>query len=103
MLTKCLTDTFCSVFKNLDTYNPDYPFKPWLRKVCISCCLKHQKKYLDDHVVNYDIKEIDYLYTEDKELEINLEPNQALKLLNQLPTQYRIVLNLYVFEGLKAL
>lgn len=94
-----LNDTFYNVFKYLDSYDSQYPFKPWIRKICVNSCLKHQNKYLKKSISTHNIEEIEQVYGE--EINFDFEPTETLKLLNQLPPQYRLVLNLYVFEELK--
>ncbi len=96
-----LNDSFYNIFRYIEKYNKDFPFKPWLRKVCINCCLQHNRKYINQKKnISFDkLNPIDNQLFEESNFE--LEPSKALLLLNKLPTQYRLVFNLYVFEEYK--
>ena len=95
-----LNDSFYTVFKYIESYNENYPFKPWLRKVCVNCCLQHNRKYLNDKK-NISFGDVDWDGQLSEEPNFDLGPSEALKLLNKLPSQYRMVFNLYVFEEFK--
>jgi RNA polymerase sigma-70 factor, ECF subfamily len=96
-----VNDTFLKVFRNLDKYDPEYEFKPWIRKVCINCCLDYQKKYFKaNKTVDLDMASIIKQERSD-ELPEYFNANECLSMLKQLSPQYRTVFNLYVFEEMK--
>lgn len=90
---------FCKVFKKIDTYTGKGNFEGWIRRIMINESLMFlRKKYrFNDHV---DIDKIPV-----KAVTITIEDQLAaqdiLVLLEQLPTGYRTVFNLYVIEGFK--
>jgi len=95
-----LNDTFYRCFKKLDKYDLKYPFEPWLRKLCVNCCLRHIEKY--KRKIDFDT--IDKLEVADNQDHIFLpevEDLNYLKLLEKLPHACRIVINLYVIEEYK--
>lgn len=97
-----VNDTFLKIFKHIDKYDPEFEFKPWIRKICINCCLTYYKKYFTDQI-RVSLDEISEIET-DKTYEIiadNLSPDECLQLLNKLTPQYRTVFNLFVFEEMK--
>lgn len=94
-----LNDTFYTTFKYLDRYDISYDFKPWIRRVCINCCLQYLKK----HDFKYDLINLDDLKIADSNtIEIEeVEQSTLLKFIKDLPPSYRTVFNLYVFEEYK--
>lgn len=93
--------TFLKIFNYIDKYDPDYDFKPWIRKICINCCLTHNKKYMQE-VKYLAIEEIDNS-SDDESIKIleNLDEIECMSILKGLSPQYRTVFNLYVFEDMK--
>lgn len=97
-----VNDTFLKIFRHIEKYDPEFEFKPWIRKICINCCLTYNKKYFSEQIkVSLDdIREIET----DKAYESiadSLSPNECLLMLNKLTPQYRTVFNLFVFEDMK--
>jgi RNA polymerase sigma factor (sigma-70 family) len=94
-------DTFLKVFRNIDKYDPEYEFKPWIRKVCINCCLDYQKKYFEvNKTVDLDMASFVKQEGADAIPEY-FNPNECLSMLKELSPQYRTVFNLFVFEEMK--
>ncbi len=97
-----VNDTFLKIFRHIEKYDPEFEFKPWIRKICINSCLTYNKKYFSEQIkVSLDeIREIetDKAYESIAE---SLSPNECLLMLNKLTPQYRTVFNLFVFEDMK--
>lgn len=94
-----LNDTFYTAFRYLDRYDPAYDFKPWIRKVCVNCCLQHLKKY-DSKLELVDVEQVETV----ERTEVNVgdvEGSELLQMIKKLPPAYRIVFNLYVMEEYK--
>lgn len=94
-----LNDTFYTAFKYLDRYDSTYDFKPWIRKVCVNCCLQHLKKYeLKFRTIDIeDVPSINLPIT----LSDEVEGSVLLTLIKELSPAYRMVFNLFVFEEYK--
>ena len=90
---------FCKVFKKIDTYSGNGSFEGWIRRVMVNESLMFLRKNyrFNEHV---DITELPV-----KAVAVSVEDELAAKdilnLLEQLPTGYRTVFNLYVIEGFK--
>lgn len=94
-----INDTFYTVFRYLDRYDSSYEFKPWLRKLCVNCCLQHLKKSKNDfHFLELDANVSEEFHEESIK---NVDESVYLELLKNLPPAYRTVFNLYVFEEYK--
>ena len=95
-----LNDTFYTVFKFIDRYDNSYPFEPWLRKLCVNCCLMYQRKYFKKEKL-FPLEE---KYADQQITEIKIPDASELdymKILNKLPPACKTVINLYVIEGYK--
>lgn len=91
-----LNDTFLTVFKYLDRYDSEYPFRPWIRKVAINCCLKHLKKYsrlTSKREVTFSKS---HLLVDQKD-----DEESCQRLIQFLPPRYRAVFNLFVMDEYK--
>ncbi|MBK7096571.1 MAG: sigma-70 family RNA polymerase sigma factor [Saprospiraceae bacterium] len=96
-----LNDTFLKIIKNIDKYDPDFDFKPWIRKVCINSCLSYNRKYFEKQIV-VPVEILNAIEFSDSEtLAEQFSPDESLALLFDLSPQYRTVFNLYVFEEMK--
>jgi RNA polymerase sigma-70 factor (ECF subfamily) len=92
-----VNDSFLKVFTRIQQYDPDKPFKTWLRRIVINTAIDylrvHHKHPREEEITPVTEKAlqsdiIDQLHAED-----------ILKLLTKLPEQYRLVFNLYELEG----
>jgi len=95
-----LQDGFIKVFRNLGTLrNIDY-LPSWIKTIMINTAITHLNKNkirfdeITENNVGIEEEESDYVID-------HIDPELLLKLIQQLPEGYRIVLNLYVFEELK--
>jgi RNA polymerase sigma-70 factor (ECF subfamily) len=92
-----LNDSFMKVFTKFEQYDQQYPFKSWFHKIVVNTCLNHNKKQLiEDQFV--DLEEASQVGIED-ELFSKYSAEEILKLIQNLPTSYRTVFNLYCIEG----
>lgn len=90
---------FCKVFQKMDTYTGEGSFEGWVRRVMVNEALMFLRKnyHFNEHE---DISELPVM-TVEVSIEDDLAARDILKLLEQLPTGYRTVFNLYVLEGYK--
>ena len=97
-----LQDGFVQVFKSLHSFKFAGSFEGWIRKIIVhSAIASYRAKSKMQVVINNveDFSSIEVLNNEDV---INLLGNkELLKMVQALPPMYRMVFNLYVFEGLK--
>ena len=92
-----LIEGFYKVFTKIDQFDVKNDFKPWFRKILVNTAIDYYRKH--HKIKTYE----DLLYVEEESLELtgldHLNFDDLLALLNKLPTQYRLVFNLYVIEG----
>jgi RNA polymerase sigma-70 factor (ECF subfamily) len=94
-----IVEAFCKVFQKMDLYTGQGSFEGWIRKVVVNESLMFiRKNYrFNEHL---DINDVP-VQAVNITIEDELSANEILGLLDQLPTGYRTVFNLYVLEGLK--
>lgn len=93
-----LNDGFLKVFLKIDQYRPEFPFKPWLRKILVHAAIDHYRRYATPATEDPYFGE-EPLPIHNEALE-QLEYEDLLQVMQALPPAYRMVFNLYVVEGL---
>jgi len=95
-----LQEGFIKVFTCLDQYRFRGVFRAWIKKIMINCALQR----LRNKNSMYRIIPSDTITDECCESEFILDrinAKELISLVQSLPTMYRLVFNLYVFEGFK--
>ena len=94
-----LQEGFIRIFSHLQQYRREGPFEGWMRRIVVNCALQRfQQRTRMLPVVKL---EEETQYAEDNFAPSHLGEKELLRLVRQLPSAYRMVFNLYVFEGLK--
>jgi RNA polymerase sigma-70 factor (ECF subfamily) len=94
-----VNEAFVKVFSYLEHFDPTNSFAYWLRKIVINTAIDHyhlRKKLLEQ------TEFIDDTFNIEPEVDSQLDDIDAeelLKLIQNLPTAYRMVFSLYVIEG----
>ena len=88
---------FFKVFKNLDKYNYDKPFKAWLGRIMMNASIDYYRSnlkmaYTEGLEKAEDVVQDDF---PDKKLRYD----DLLAMIQTLPQAYRTVFNLYAIEG----
>ncbi len=92
-----MQDAFVKAFKKLNQFNGEVSFGAWLKKIVINQCLDALKlKQLD--VVSTDVSAIEITEEASWTVETN-DVNYIKTLIQELPENYRTVLQLYLMEG----
>lgn len=94
-----LNDSFLKVFSAIQKkgYNDAIPFKNWLRRILINTAIDNYRKN-SKHRYHLEIEENEPIYTETNSIN-DLNVQDILKLLDQLPEAHRMVFNLYEIQG----
>lgn len=95
--SEILNDGFFKAFTNIEKYNPDWPFKAWLKKILYHTSVDYYRSHLkwsrmEKLESSHDIK---FEVTIDQELDYEY----LLGVIQQLPPAYRLVFNLYAIDG----
>jgi len=90
-------DVFLKVFDKIEKFDPKYSFVVWLRKVAVNTCIDHYRK----NEKTRDIKIIELKVGDEKGNKIEptkFENPELLPMIKELPANYRVVFNLFIFE-----
>lgn len=98
-------EAFMKVFENLKNFKNEGSLEGWIRRIMVNTAIEKYRKNLHmSIVVSYDdpaYADVEYndYYTDD--ILNQIEVNELMELIQKLPPQYKLVFNLYTFEGLK--
>lgn len=88
---------FTKVFKKLAQFKSEGSFQAWVRRIMVNECLEYLRSnksmYLEIDLEKADMKAGYALLPQ------NLEVEDLMKMIEQLPTGYRTVFNLFALEG----
>lgn len=97
-----LQEGFIKLFQNLHHYRNEGSFEGWIRRIMVNISLQHYRQNAQTitHLT------IDNLYEDlspgdEQSIIETINAERLLTLIEELPPVYKIVFNLYVFEGLK--
>lgn len=94
-----LNDSFMKVFTKLDQYNPELPFKAWLRQILINTALDQYRQTARHHYHD-DIDQVaDQVVVLAADTYSQIAYEELLAVIGQLTAGYRLVFNLYVIDG----
>ncbi|OGS79326.1 MAG: hypothetical protein A3D31_04965 [Candidatus Fluviicola riflensis] len=95
-----LQDAFIRIFGRLDQFNGTGPLGAWIRRITVNTALesyRKRKSVKQQLVTALDLKDI-HPATDDGIIE-QLNAEELVKKIQQLPPGYRAVFNLYAVEG----
>jgi RNA polymerase sigma-70 factor (ECF subfamily) len=88
---------FTKVFRKIDQFKGDGSFEGWIRRIMVNESLtyirKNKSMFLEVEIEKAD-REPDYA-----QMHNQLEVEDLQKIIDQLPTGYKTVFNLYAIEG----
>lgn len=92
-----LQDAFIKVFDNISKFEFKGSFEGWIRRIVINTALKNysKKSFKQEQIGLENQPELPL----EPEIYSNLQEEELLRLINQLPDGYRVVFNLYAVEG----
>lgn len=93
-----LVSAFFKVLTHIGQYKHSGSFEGWIRRIVINESLMALRR---KHNFNMSVEIQDYHSTTNMTVEEELAAQDILNLLEQLPTGYRTIFNLYVVEGYK--
>ncbi len=95
-----LQDGFMRVFKYISQYKHEGYFEGWIRKIMVNCALQKLRNQLTfKPLVSLSAEAFSYSGTND--IIEQISGKEMLKLVQALSPGYRMVFNLYHFEGMK--
>jgi RNA polymerase sigma factor (sigma-70 family) len=100
-----LNDGFLKIFKEIHRYRPAYAdeissFKGWLRKIMVCTAIDHFRKNRKHQLVGELDSSIYHLPASNEAAIDKVAYHEIIKFIQELSPGYRIVLNLFIVEGL---
>ncbi len=92
-----LQEAFISIFSHINQFKFAGSFEGWLKRITVNTAIKILKKR-NIKIIGID-NDQNELISPDFNILSDLNTEDLLKLINQLPDGYRIIFNLYVIEG----
>jgi RNA polymerase sigma factor (sigma-70 family) len=92
-----LQEAFINIFKNINQYKSLGSFEGWIRRITVNASIQ----VLQKRKIRFaEIKNVPFEpESSDNSVLSNLDAEDLLKVISQLPDGYRTVFNLYVVEG----
>lgn len=90
-----LQDGFVKIFTKLNTFKFEGSFEGWLKRIIVHTAIEAYRKKSE----TTQIQDFEYESLLSSPDEKNLEVEELLKLIQELPKGYRIVFNMYAIEG----
>jgi RNA polymerase sigma factor (sigma-70 family) len=92
-----MQEGFIRVFTKISSFRREGSFEGWVRRIMVNTALQFLRKKKQLFILNEEI-------TEDTDYEVpagqcELEKEDLLKMIRELPVNQRMVFNLYVIEG----
>lgn len=92
-----LITSFTKIFERIDQFKGDGSFEGWIRRIVVNESLtflrRNRSMYLETDIEQAD-REPDY-----SQLDNQLEAEDLLKMIQELPPGYRVVFNMYAIDG----
>ena len=95
-----MQEGFVQVFKSLHNFKHAGSFEGWIRKIMVYSAIQHYRTRPKMHPV-IDITGTEVKESGDEDILARLHKKELLKMVQALPPSYRLIFNLYVFEGMK--
>lgn len=95
-----LQEAFIKIFKNIHSYNMQGSFEGWIKRIVQNTAINHYRNNLKFNL-NSDITNEEYELNDESfdSLFNALETKEIIKLLNEMPEGYRMIINLYCIDG----
>lgn len=95
-----LQECFITVFKSIQKFEIGGSFEGWLKRVAVTTSLKAiRSKKNTQYPFAVIIDDNDEYYAEEAVVLQDLEKEEVLKKINQLPDEYRLPFNMFIIEG----
>jgi RNA polymerase sigma factor (sigma-70 family) len=97
-----LQEGFVKVFENIGKFRKEGSLEGWIRKIMYHTAIqKFRERKEVDNAISLDGTNLILTQQSSDDILSNIQVKELLKLIQELPTRYQLVFNLYVFEGLK--
>ena len=96
-----LQDGFIKISQQLKNYQSDNSFEGWARRIMVNTALDHYRSRIRWKISELNESDEVANLESDEDILSHLSYQEILLMVQELPHTYRLVFNLYAFEGLK--
>lgn len=93
-----LVTAFTRIFEKINQFKGEGSFEGWIRRIVVNESLAHLRKVRSMLYVETDIESA-YHEPDAQKLSTELEAEDLMKMISQLPDGYKIVFNMYAIDG----
>lgn len=93
-----LAEAFIKIFTKIDSFNDSGSFEGWMKRIMVNECLMKLRKNKKNHL-HVAIDEVDIEIEPEAIQQLNAD--EIMQVIAELPEGYRTIFNLYVIEGYK--
>lgn len=94
-----LQEGFITVFDKLSQFKSEGSFEGWIRRIMVNKAIDHYKKTSKVFPL-IDIEDIENEVVDVNDVLSNIAKIELLAMIQHLPPMYKMVFNLYIFEGM---
>lgn len=94
-----LQEAFIRIFLKLHLFRFEAPLGAWLRKITVNVCLEQLRKQKTIEKIHQDLPLLEENNADDDTIFQKLATDELIDKIQQLPTGYRMVFNLFAIEG----
>jgi len=94
-----LQEGFITVFEKLTQFKMEGSFEGWVRRIMVNRSIESYRKTSKIYPV-LDIEDVEDMFVGSDNIESNLSAKELLGMIQDLPPMYKMVFNLYAFEGM---
>jgi len=92
-----LQDSFIKIFLNLNKFKAEGNFEGWMKRITVNTALTYLK---EKQKIKFESADKLFIVDEvETDIEEDIKAEYILECLNELPTGYRTIFNLYLVEG----
>lgn len=93
-----LQDSFIKIFQSIDRYRHKGSFEGWMKRIVINSAIDRYKKDTFMHPIDEERTKQEEDTTV-AQSELNIPLDTLLQLIQELPSRYRLIFNLYQMDG----
>jgi RNA polymerase sigma-70 factor (ECF subfamily) len=96
-----LQESFIKVYHQLKNFRHEGSFEGWVKKIVVNTALEYFRSKEKWKIISLEDNDEVYEIESEDDIVGYLSKQEILQMIQELPPSYRLVFNLYVFEGLK--
>jgi|SRR6185312_11589158 len=94
-----LQEGFITVFEKLSQFKMEGSFEGWVRRIMVNKAIENYRKTSKVYPV-IDIDDVEDMFISSEDIVSNLSAKELMSMIHELPPTYKMVFNLYAFEGM---